>query len=640
MTSALKNETQDNTVETLANIVSKETGIQLNDKHHPMVLNRITKRMKELNLNEPKEYLNYFLKNEATEKEHLVSLLTTHHTFFFREFSQFEYLGDVALANICKAVRARGENKVKVWSAACSQGQEVYSLAMYLDYHLKTIDPGMGYEILGSDVDKKSVLMGQNGVYPKKELNAVSLTYLGNHWAKGTGDISDFVRAKQSLRDRTKFETLNLQETHKFPNQKFDIIFCRNVFIYFNRQQMKDITNAFIQKLHNEGLLFVGISESLYGLEVPVHPAGPSIYSKTPLKPVTDKSAPAKTTSFSSGTTTAPTPLPPEATTAAAPAQILKVLCVDDSPIIHTLMKKLFVKENGFEIVGHAMNGLEAKKKLAECKPDVVTLDIHMPEQDGISYLKENYNPSHPPVIMVTSVNREDSELATEALKYGASDFVEKPTLANLSAVGDEIRTKLRMAFKAKQNDPNKEQPKNLSFDQEFAKKVTVTNSTETRRIFIFNSNQPHKMKQYLSMEEKTNTAPFIAVVDLPRLELKKYAENLFKETKLNFTIPDMGKITQPAPAQKYLLSSVDDLFILKALTKDKVRSYLIAGVPTSALANHLCDVKAEKKDIQFIIDELTQSKLTPPVKALAQDSLPVTSFAYVSNLYFSKSKK
>ena len=107
----------------------------------------------------------------------------------------------------------------------------------------------------------------------------------------------------------------------------------------------------------------------------------------------------------------------------------LKVLCVDDSKIILSLLKKIFSGNDGFEVVGTAENGQEAEEFLKHNKVDVMTLDIHMPIMDGLSYLKKNYNQSHPPVVIVSSVSREDAFKAMEGLRLGASDYIEKPSL-------------------------------------------------------------------------------------------------------------------------------------------------------------------------------------------------------------------
>ncbi len=135
-------------VEAVSQIVGKISGNKLGEKQAFMVETRLKKRMLDLKIYGPDDYLKYLKANMEKESGVLVSLLTTHHTFFFREFGHFEYLQQ-NLAFLVKTVKDRGENTLKIWSAACSRGQEVYSLSMFLHLYLPKIDPSMKYEIYG-----------------------------------------------------------------------------------------------------------------------------------------------------------------------------------------------------------------------------------------------------------------------------------------------------------------------------------------------------------------------------------------------------------------------------------------------------------------------------------------------------------
>lgn len=117
-------------------IVSQLAGIQLGEKQSQMVESRLKVRMIKLGIETPDAYLAYLETHKDSETQALLSLMTTHHTYFFREFSHFEYLQTEGLAKAIASIRARGDNKLRVWSAACSRGQEVYSIAMFLNVHL------------------------------------------------------------------------------------------------------------------------------------------------------------------------------------------------------------------------------------------------------------------------------------------------------------------------------------------------------------------------------------------------------------------------------------------------------------------------------------------------------------------------
>lgn len=140
-------------IKQVADLVAKKAGIVMGPKQYPMIENRLKSRMIKLSLNTVDQYAAYLQNNESSESEALLSLMTTHHTFFFREFSHFEFLRDQGLKHLVNSLKAKGKNKLKIWSAACSRGQEVYSLGMFLNYHLKQIDSKFDFEI-----DRKSVV--------------------------------------------------------------------------------------------------------------------------------------------------------------------------------------------------------------------------------------------------------------------------------------------------------------------------------------------------------------------------------------------------------------------------------------------------------------------------------------------------
>jgi len=205
-------------------LIRERTGVHLEARHHTMIDSRLRSRINSLGLASLEEYVSYLDEHLEQELEDLVSLLTTHHTFFFREYGHFEFLA-AKLPTLVAEVGARDDKTIRVWSAASSRGQEMYSLAMFLDYHLKTFysHTGVSYSILGTDVDAESVERAKNGVYPRNELKEVPLNFLGDHWARGTGEIENFVKAKKSLKDKLEFRVGNLLEiSPTLLSRKFD----------------------------------------------------------------------------------------------------------------------------------------------------------------------------------------------------------------------------------------------------------------------------------------------------------------------------------------------------------------------------------------------------------------------------------
>jgi chemotaxis protein methyltransferase CheR len=580
-------------------LVEKATGVQFGAKQLNMVESRLKRHLAELGL-DFSGYLSYYEQNQEKEKEALIALLTTHHTYFFREFVHFEFL-EAALPALLENVKQRGEKTLSLWSAACSRGQEVYSLAMHLDHHLA----GQPYSILGTDVDKDSVKVASNGVYKYDEIKEVPLTYLKQHWARGTGKIAEFAKVKKSLREHCEFLPGNLLDLAPFQNRKFDVIFCRNVFIYFTLDQVKQITEQLRTHLHPGGILILGLSESLHGLKIPMKAIGPSVYQvETPKKPM------------ESGTAAAPTPVP------AAPIvpkieipPVLKVVCIDDSTSILALMKKILVKDHGFQIVGTAENGEIGAKLVAELKPDLVTLDLHMPVCSGIEYLAKYHNASSPPVVVVSSVNREDNELAQKALKLGASDYVEKPALNNLKERAQELYAKLRTAHKSKGQELQ------LELDKTFAKTDSVENRDNCCRILICKNTEFKKVTDIL--REGNSALTYIAVEGSP----KDFFDQLKQE----------GFTAQAAPSKPNPGAvSVGEIAMVAKATKNfagKV-SVMVFGSPKGypELLQHA--------NLQILAEDLGGGKAQEPYASRADDVLPCTSFSYLAQQFFAKKER
>lgn len=264
--------------EAIARKISGITGVQLGEKQASLVFSRLSKHLRNLGGISAQQYWEYLANHETEEIPVLISLLTTHHTFFFRELVHFEYL-EQDLPRLVKAVKDSGRTTLRVWCAACSHGQEGYSIAMFLDYHLKQLGSGLSYKITFSDVDQESVRISSNGIYRNDELNRVPLTYRSNHWSRGTGKVADFSRIKNKISQNCEFKVINLLELDRLPvREPYDIIFVRNVFIYFTSAEIERITNNLVKHMEPHALLFTGVSESLMGLNIPVDHIGKSIY--------------------------------------------------------------------------------------------------------------------------------------------------------------------------------------------------------------------------------------------------------------------------------------------------------------------------------------------------------------------------
>lgn len=192
----------------------------------------------------------------------LIDDLTINETTFFRNVPQLEMVTKVAIPEIINRKRTTGAPKrIDIWSAACSTGQEVYTLAILANEALRFM-PGWDVRVFGTDISPTVLDVARRGVYPKARLDTMPLGILPRYF----DDLGEEIRVKDTLRRITIFQHHNLRET--LPPGVFDIIFCRNVMIYFSREEQAKLVQKFKERLAPEGLLFIGHSESLQGLGV------------------------------------------------------------------------------------------------------------------------------------------------------------------------------------------------------------------------------------------------------------------------------------------------------------------------------------------------------------------------------------
>lgn len=585
--------------------VTDRTGNVVGEKQLNMIESRLTKRAMTLGIADEADYIEYFKKNRETEIEDLISILTVHHSFFFREFGQFEYLGTHVLPNLISQLKAEGRNKIRVWSAACSRGQEVYSLFMFIDQYLKTNAPSFTVEILGTDVDRESVKFAANGVYTWNEVKEIPFHYLSKYWSRGTGEIAEFAKMKDSARKACTFKQANLMETASFSVfGKFDIIFCRNVFIYFQKTDVMRIAEALASSLYPSGYFFVGLSESLSKNPQKLKKLGPSMYGPDVPKPQVSAKTP-------------------------APASPIRVFCVDDSGVILKLLKSILTTSEGFEVVGTADNGLEAAKMVSSgLQFDVMTLDVHMPEMTGVEYLEQKFTKSHPPVVMLTSASRDNMDLAHKALKLGAKDYIEKPTLGELKQRSDEIRSKLRSVCKLKMTE--KETVSSLKFEQQFQSKQTIKHF-ENKANVIFTDDQ--KISDLLSIVKSSDfsQAPCI-IVNMS--EMQK-TDNTKKRLDIEPLLKSRFKILDGSALQQnlYYCSFTDFAkWNSKVLTGKTVCYSVLSNLNRSQWA--ACYRPITMKIL--ILEDIDRSVFLSNLSSVF--SSPASSFAYTSKEFFSQS--
>lgn len=577
----------------LAGLVQGITGVQLGKKQESLVRSRVAKRMREVGVQEISEYWNFFNQYKEHELNALVSLLTTHHTFFFREYAHFELLMEQLPLLVAKA-KKEGRRELVLWSAACSYGHEPYSLAMFMETHLPTFAPEMSFKIVATDVCAESVERARKGIYRWSELQKVPKVYLSGNWLRGTGEIADFVKATDRLKSRIEFKTANLIEFHNtLGAKKFDFIFCRNVFIYFTPEDVRSISARMQNFLWDGGYLVLGLSESLGGDLEELQHRGRSSYQF-----VSEK--------FKQTQEVIPV--------VASKPSTMRVLCVDDSPVVLKLLKKILSKDHGFEVVGTAMNGQEAADFLGRNEVDLMTLDIHMPVMDGVSYLEKHFKHGHPPVVMLSSVMEEGKGPSMRCLELGASDYVEKPTLENLQEKTEEIVGKLRAVHfqrRERLSTPN------LDFVRSIAPESKGPVLLDSCVVVYASADQYDKFSYVLEHSTKEN-APFWLVLDAPSEQVEQIKNRL--KLKLSERIDKVGfGGIHVVSADDYSHRRIHAQYLYAAIIP------LIAPKPMLTLEWMKFKAKA------YLVEEVTSihDREFERIRSLASCRVPYTSFAW-----------
>ena len=261
--------------EYIISLIYERCRIKLHDGKEQLIRARLGKRMRHHGIETLADYCD-FLRTQADEGEFtlVVDALTTNFTNFLREEDHFQFMVRQALP----AVLPKGQRRFQVWSAASSSGEEPYTIAMYLAEQFP-VSERWDWHITGSDISTKVLAAAQRGVYAEERVRTIPPEWLRKYFQKGVGKWTGHYRVKPSLSERVTFRQINLIESYQH-RQPFELIFCRNVMIYFDRPTQEQLVNRLCQFLVPQGHLFIGHSESLTGLKVPLRCVRPSIYQR------------------------------------------------------------------------------------------------------------------------------------------------------------------------------------------------------------------------------------------------------------------------------------------------------------------------------------------------------------------------
>ncbi|MEE1166460.1 MAG: protein-glutamate O-methyltransferase CheR [Treponema sp.] len=238
-------------------IIYDESGITFSATNRPILDSRIKEILREKKMTSVDEYYK-LITTDHEEMKKMLDSVTTNLTRFFRNQPHFDALINYVIPHVLEEKRKKGEHTIRIWSAGCSTGEEPYTIAMILK---KILPPGYDFQVTASDISLKSLMIGQSGFYADNKVDGVPPEYLSRFFTKSAGGY----QINKEIMDCVKFDYHNLQ--HDAGQRNLDVIFCRNVMIYFDEPAQLVVLNRFWESMAQHSYLFIGHSESLFGMK-------------------------------------------------------------------------------------------------------------------------------------------------------------------------------------------------------------------------------------------------------------------------------------------------------------------------------------------------------------------------------------
>jgi len=265
----------------LSNFIYDKCGIKMPDSKKIMVEARLRKRLRDLNMQSYSDYCNFLFSQSGNEEEitHMVDVITTNKTDFFREPKQFTFLNEIALPEFANNEGIGIQRPLKAWSAGCSTGEEPYTLSIVLSEFGQNFSR-YSYNILATDISTRVLEKAASGIYDEEKIEPIPKSLIHKYFLKSKNKEKKLVRAVPQLRTTIKFQWLNFMENDFGIAEMFDVIFCRNVIIYFDKPTQEKLIEKLIDQLNPGGYFFLGHSESIFSRNLPIVQMAASTYKK------------------------------------------------------------------------------------------------------------------------------------------------------------------------------------------------------------------------------------------------------------------------------------------------------------------------------------------------------------------------
>lgn len=263
----------------ISQFVHTQYGIQLPETKMKMVEARLQRRLRALGFEQFSDYLDLvFGKPGGEEYMKMIDAITTNKTDFFREPAHFHFLENELLPAVYN--NKATTDPLRIWSAACSSGEEVYSIAITIEEFHRQLGRPLKYQVDGTDLSTRVLNVAQRGVYDETKLNSVPLHIKKRYFLKSKDEQNPKGKIKPAFRQKIAFRRLNLVKEYSSPGYRYDAIFCRNVLIYFDRRTQARVVSTLCEHLVPGGHLFIGHSESLTNMDLPLVQVRPTIYRR------------------------------------------------------------------------------------------------------------------------------------------------------------------------------------------------------------------------------------------------------------------------------------------------------------------------------------------------------------------------
>jgi chemotaxis protein methyltransferase CheR len=238
-------------------LIYNESGITFTSTNRSILESRLKERLREKSLNSVKDYFTTII-NDREEMKNFLDSITTNLTRFFRNQAQFDALEHYVIPELIKLKKSTGNNTIRIWSAGCSTGEEPYTIAMLLT---KILQPPWKFEITASDISLKCLMTAKEGFYADSRIDGIPDDYLKRYFEKIEGGY----KINQDIMSKIRFDYHNLKNDSGQRN--LDVVFCRNVIIYFDEAAQAAVVNRFWDSMASKSFLFIGHSESLFGMD-------------------------------------------------------------------------------------------------------------------------------------------------------------------------------------------------------------------------------------------------------------------------------------------------------------------------------------------------------------------------------------